>query len=53
MKLSRRSGKRASVVTRPVIGGSGKYGGARGWCVTTHQADDTWTHVFHITVAPR
>jgi hypothetical protein len=32
-----------SVVTRPVIGGSGKYAGARGWCVTTHYANDTWT----------
>jgi hypothetical protein len=39
-----------SVTTRPVIGGSGKYAGARGWCVSTHFANDTWTHVFHITV---
>ena len=39
-----------SVVTRPVIGGSGKYAGARGWCVTTHFPNDTWTHVFHLTV---
>jgi hypothetical protein len=39
-----------SVVTRPVIGGSGKYAGARGWCVTTHFLNDTWTHVFHLTV---
>jgi ABC-type Co2+ transport system permease subunit len=38
-----------SVVTRPVIGGSGRYAGARGWCVTTHFADNTWTHVFHLT----
>lgn len=37
-----------SVVTRPVIGGSGKYAGARGWCVSTHFADNTWTHVFHL-----
>jgi hypothetical protein len=37
-----------SVVTRPVIGGSGKYAGARGWCVTTHLANNTWTHVFHL-----
>src|SRR4051812_40373543 len=34
-----------SVVTRPVIGGSGTYAGARGWCVSTHFADGTWTHV--------
>jgi hypothetical protein len=40
----------SSVVTRPVTGGSGRYAGARGWCVTTHHANDTWTHVFHITV---
>ena len=39
-----------SVVTRPVIGGSGRYAGARGWCVTTHLANGTWTHVFHLTV---
>lgn len=39
-----------SVVTRPVIGGSGKYAGARGWCVTTHLANNTWTHVFHLTL---
>lgn len=39
-----------SVVTRPVIGGSGKYAGARGWCVSTHLANNTWTHVFHLTL---
>jgi hypothetical protein len=39
-----------SVVTRPVLGGSGRYAGARGWCVTTHLANDTWTHVFHLTL---
>ena len=38
-----------SVVTRPIIGGSGKYAGARGWCVTTHRSNGTWTHVFHVT----
>jgi hypothetical protein len=42
-----------TVVTRPVIGGSGTYAGARGWCVTTHHADDTWTHVFHVTIDRR
>jgi hypothetical protein len=40
---------RKSVAVRPVIGGSGKYAGARGWCVSTHLADGTWTHVFHLT----
>jgi hypothetical protein len=39
-----------TVTTRPVVGGSGAYAGARGWCVSTHLADDTWTHVFHVTV---
>lgn len=37
-----------SAVTRPVIGGSGKYAGARGWVVSTHFEDNTWTHVFHL-----
>jgi hypothetical protein len=41
---------RRSVVTRPVLGGSGKYAAARGWCVTTHHENDTWTHVFHLVV---
>src|SRR4051812_47556370 len=40
-----------SVTVRPVIGGSGVYAGARGWCVTTHLANDTWTHVFHVTLS--
>jgi hypothetical protein len=39
-----------SVAVRPVIGGSGKYAGARGWCVSTHHADGAWTHVFHLTL---
>ncbi|MGN6166998.1 MAG: hypothetical protein ACTHQQ_02340 [Solirubrobacteraceae bacterium] len=39
-----------SVVTRPVVGGSGRYAGARGWCVSTHLANNTWTHVFHLTL---
>jgi hypothetical protein len=42
--------RKRSVVTRPVIGGSGSYAGARGWCVTTHLANDSWTHVFHLTL---
>jgi hypothetical protein len=37
-----------STVTRPVIGGSGRFAGARGWCISTHLADNTWTHVFHL-----
>lgn len=39
---------KASTVIRPVIGGSGKYAGARGWCVSTHLANDHWTHTFHL-----
>jgi hypothetical protein len=39
-----------SEAVRPVTGGSGKYAGARGWCVSTHLEDGTWTHVFHITL---
>ena len=39
-----------SKTTRPVLGGSGRYAGARGWCVTTHRGDGTWRHVFHLTL---
>jgi hypothetical protein len=39
-----------SVVTRPVVGGSGRYAGARGWCVSTHLANNAWTHVFHLVL---
>jgi hypothetical protein len=35
------------VVTRPILGGSGKFAGATGWVETTHNADGTWVHVFH------
>jgi hypothetical protein len=40
--------KPATTVTRPVTGGSGAYAGATGWCDSTHNADGTWTHVFHL-----
>ncbi len=40
--------KPATTVSRSVIGGSGAYAGATGWCDSTHNADGTWTHVFHI-----
>ncbi len=33
---------------RPVIGGSGKYAGARGWAESIQSADGTWTHTFRI-----
>lgn len=35
-------------VIRPVVGGSGRYAGATGWCRSTHKADGTWRHVFHL-----
>ncbi|HNE87833.1 MAG TPA: hypothetical protein PKL68_00960 [Actinomycetota bacterium] len=41
--------ERTSVV-RPVIGGSGKYDGARGWCESIHRKDGTWRHTFHVQV---
>jgi hypothetical protein len=37
------------VTIRPLIGGSGKYSGARGYLETTHLVDNTWKHVFHLT----
>jgi hypothetical protein len=40
-----------SVVTRPVVGGSGTFAGATGWCVSTHLTDDTWTHVLHLQLS--
>jgi hypothetical protein len=39
----------ASSVVRPILGGSGKYGGASGWCETVHLPDGSWTHTFHLT----
>ena len=38
-----------SVTVRPIVGGSGAYAGARGWCVTAHYANGNWTHTFHFT----
>jgi hypothetical protein len=38
-----------STTVRPLLGGSGRYAGARGEVVTVHAADDTWTHTFHFT----
>jgi hypothetical protein len=38
------------VVRRAVLGGTGRYAGATGWVETTHKPDDTWTHVFHLTL---
>lgn len=44
---------RAESVVRPVVGGSGRFGGARGWCRSIHKPNGTWRHVFHIRVSPR
>lgn len=41
--------KRSSVV-RPVLGGTGKYAGARGWAKSTRFEDNTWRHTFRISV---
>jgi hypothetical protein len=41
--------KRSSVV-RPVLGGTGKYAGARGWAKSTRFKDNTWKHTFHVEV---
>ncbi|CAB4707815.1 unannotated protein [freshwater metagenome] len=34
---------------RPVIGGSGKFAGARGWAESVQNTDGTWVHTFHIS----
>ena len=39
---------RKTSVIRPVVGGSGKYDGARGWCRSVHRKDDSWRHTFHL-----
>ena len=33
---------------RAIIGGTGKYAGARGTVLTTHREDGTWQHVFSL-----
>ena len=40
--------KTAASVIRPIIGGSGRWSGARGWAESTHEADGSWTHAFHL-----
>jgi len=40
--------KPATSLERAIVGGTGKYEGATGWVESTHNADDTWTHTFHI-----
>jgi len=38
----------AATVIRPIIGGSGRWSGARGWAESTHEEDGSWTHAFHL-----
>ncbi|MGI9116278.1 MAG: hypothetical protein ACR2JV_01415, partial [Gaiellales bacterium] len=38
----------ASSTTRPITGGSGRYRGATGWCVSTHLENGNWVHEFHL-----
>ncbi|NQW56354.1 MAG: hypothetical protein HQ460_01025 [Chloroflexi bacterium] len=40
--------KTADTVIRPIIGGSGRWSGARGWSESTHEADGSWTHAFYL-----
>ncbi len=40
--------KTAATVIRPIIGGSGRWSGARGWAESTHEEDGSWTHAFHL-----
>ena len=35
-----------STLERAIIGGTGKYAGARGTVTTSHLADGTWQHIF-------
>jgi hypothetical protein len=41
--------KADSSTIRPIIGGSGIYAGASGWCESFHNADNTWRHVLHLS----
>ena len=36
-----------NVVIRPIIGGSGRFAGARGWAESEHFGNGTWRHTFH------
>lgn len=37
-----------SQLVRAIIGGTGKYKGAKGELISTHKEDDTWEHVFKL-----
>lgn len=38
----------ATTIVRPILGGSGRYAGARGTARTDHFDDGTWRHVFRL-----
>jgi hypothetical protein len=38
----------SSSAVRVVVGGSGRFAGARGWVESTHLEDGSWKHVFHL-----
>lgn len=40
--------KVSSKTKRAVVGGTGKFAGAKGWVETSHRSDGSWTHVFHL-----
>jgi hypothetical protein len=40
--------KLSSRTLRAVVGGTGKYAGARGWVESLHRPDGTWAHIFHL-----
>ena len=40
--------KVSQTLERAIIGGTGKYAGANGTVFSTHLADGTWQHVFHV-----
>jgi quercetin dioxygenase-like cupin family protein len=40
-----------SIVTRPIVGGSGAWAGASGWVESERLDDDTWRHTFHLARA--
>ena len=40
--------KVSETLERAIIGGTGKYAGAKGTVFSTHLADGTWQHVFKV-----
>jgi hypothetical protein len=40
--------KARATLERAILGGTGKYAGAKGTVLTTHLSDGTWQHVFQI-----